>query len=313
MVLFILKRLALVPPMLVLVSVLAFLLDRAEGGDPAELSLRSKGAPVTYETIVAERHNLGIYEDSELKSYLSWLGRAVRLDFGVSYQTGRSVWTEIRERFPVSVKLALMATFFGLLLGVVLGVVGARFEGSYPDSAVRFLASLGASVPDFCLSLILLYVFGVYLSLVPTVAGGKTQNLILPALAVSPALAAVYILEIRALLIDTRDKLFIKAWEARGASLTSALIFHGLPSVANPIITLAALSFRKMLGGLVACELIFSINGIGKFALDSVTLRDLPVIQGYVVIMALCVILVTLSLDVLASFLDPRLEKESFY
>jgi peptide/nickel transport system permease protein len=310
---FILKRLVLVPPMLILASVLAFLLDRAAGGDPAELSLRAKGVPITLEAIEAERDLLGIHKDSEFLSYLSWLKRAIRLDFGFSFHTGRPVWTEIKTRFPISLLLALSSTFLGLVIGLVFGVLAARYPKSILDSFVKFFSSLGASIPDFCLALILLYVFGVYFNLVPIVSGNNPKNLLIPALSISPALASLYALQIRASLLETKNKLFIKAQEAKGVSAIMALIIHGIPNIATPIITLAAMSFRRILGGLIACELIFSINGLGKFALDSVTMRDLPVIQGYVVTMTLLVILITLSLDILSSLIDPRIKKESYY
>ncbi|MDR2349582.1 MAG: ABC transporter permease [Deltaproteobacteria bacterium] len=313
MALFALKRLALVPFLLVMASVVAFLLDSASGGDPASISLRAKGVPITEKTLEAEKRDLGIRDDSPLLGYLSWLKRAARLDFGLSFQTGKPVLRELKERFPVSFLLAFFATLSGLVFGILLGVLAARYPDGPPDSFVKILSSAGASVPDFCLAIILLYVFGVYFNLVPTVAGNNPKNLLLPTLAVTPAPASLYAMEIRSSLLETKNKLFMKAQEARGLSPTATLVFHGLPNVMTPIVTLAAMSFRRILGGLVACELIFSINGMGKFALDSVTQRDLPVIQGYVVIMTLCVILVTLFLDILSSLLDPRVKKEAFY
>jgi peptide/nickel transport system permease protein len=312
MIRFLLKRLAFLPPMLLLVSIVGFLLDRASGGDPAEISLLSKGILITPDAVKAERKILGIDGKSAFSYYLSWLGRAAKLDFGNSYQTGRPVLKEIKEKLPISVILAGMASITGLLAGIFLGVVSVRFYGGYIDSCIKILTTIGLSIPNFCLGLALLYVFGFIFKIFPTIVGTNPFNLVLPILSIVPALAAVFTVQVRLMLLEVKNKLFFIAQEAKGVSPTIALLRHGLPSVITPILTIAALNFKKMISVLIVCELVFSINGIGKFALDSMKNQDFPVMQGYLIVISILIFLITLSLDFIATVIDPRLKNEVF-
>ncbi len=303
---YIVNRLIQILPMLLVVSVLAFTLSNVSSGDVAEITLRSQGIKVTERSLAATRAELGLNEPLPVQ-FFTWLGRAVRLDFGTSFQTRKPVIEEIFLRFPATLQLALAATLFSILYALPLAFFAARYKDSLFDHSVRLVSTAGAVIPNFCLGLVLLYFFGVWLRIVPVISGSKWQNIFLPAFTLSVTYGATYIRILRSNLIETRSSTYIKAARARGLSETAALWRHGLRNAVLPVITLVGLSFGRLLGGQIACETIFSWNGIGKFAVESIRLKDLPVIQAYLIVVALAYISINLVLDIVYMVVDPKI------
>ena len=306
---FILKRLLQIIPMLIIVTVLAFALSNMSSGDVAEITLRSQGLEVTEKNIVVVRDELGL--DAPLPvQYVNWLMKAANFDFGISFQTNKPVADEILSRYPATFMLAVAAMLISILMAIPIALISARYKDSLLDHFFRIVSTAGATMPDFWLGLMLLYIFAVQLKLVPVISGSKLQNILLPAFTLSIHYAAIYIRILRNNLIEINSYDYVRAARARGLSKNAVLLKHGLKNAVLPCITLIGVDFGKLLAGQFACETIFSWNGIGKFAVDSINLKDLPVIQGYIIIVAITYITINLLLDILYLYIDPKIQIE---
>lgn len=306
---FILKRVIQIIPILFVVTILAFFLSNVSAGNVATITLQSEGIQPTEQNIAAVRNELGL-NDSLPVQYLNWLKKAVRFDFGVSFQTKKPVSTEIMTRFPATLKLALAATLLSVLFSVPLALLACRYKDSALDNAIRIGSAVGATMPDFWIGLMLLYLFGVVLKIVPVISGSKISNIFLPAFTLSLPYGSTYVRVLQSNLDEEKRFDYIKAARARGLSEGKALAKHGLKNAMLPMITLVGINFGKLISGQIACETIFSWNGIGKFAVESMKQKDLPVIQGYIMIVSVTYILINLILDVAYTYIDPRIQME---
>ena len=291
------------------VTILAFVLSNASAGDVATVTLQSRGMQITEESLAAIREELGLNAPIYLQ-YWNWLKNAVRFDFGNSFQTGRPVSEEILSRFPATLELALVATLISLLMSIPLAVLSARYKGSAFDHGIRAVSSISATMPDFWLGLMLLYFFAVELKIAPVVSGSSMKNIFLPAFTLSVANTAVYTRVLRGNLLEASSGDYILAARARGLGKSAALVKHGLKNSMLPMVTLIGVNFGKMLSGQVAVETIFSWNGIGQFAISCMKQKDLPVIQGYIIVVSVTYILINLILDIIYVFIDPRIASE---
>ncbi|WP_188397716.1 nickel ABC transporter permease [Sporomusa sp. GT1] len=304
---FIVKRLLQIIPMLIIVTVLAFALSNMSSGDVAEITLRSQGLEVTEKNIAAVREELGLNAPLPVQ-YGNWLMKAAVFDFGISFQTQKPVADEILSRYPATLKLAIAAMLISVLLAIPIALISARYKDSLLDHFFRVWSTVSVTIPDFWLGLMLLYIFAVQLKIVPVVSGSKLENILLPAFTLSVHYAAIYTRMLRNNLIEINNYDYVRAARARGLSKNAALLKHGLKNAVLPCITLIGVDFGKLLAGQFACETIFSWNGIGKFAIESITLKDLPVIQGYIMIVAITYIAINLLLDILYLYIDPKIQ-----
>lgn len=305
----VLNRILQIIPILLIVTILAFVLSNVSAGDVASVTLQSRGVQVTEENLEAVREELGLHEPLPVQ-YWNWLKKAVCFDFGNSFQTNRPVSEEILSRFPATLKLALAATLISLLMAIPLAVSSARYKDSLFDHAVRAISSIAATMPDFWLGLMLLYLFAVEWKIAPVISGSRTENILLPAFTLSVANTAAYTRVLRSNLLDAARGDYIIAARARGLGKSMALMKHGLKNALLPLITLVGINFGKMLSGQVAVETIFSWNGIGQFAVNCMKQKDLPVIQGYIVVVSITYILINLILDLIYMVIDPRIDSE---
>ena len=303
---FVLRRLAQMLPVLLAVSLLAFALNCMGSGDTASLILRERGIEPTAEAVSQVRRELGLDRPLAVQ-YFSWLARAARFDFGRSFASELPVIEVIGEHFPATFVLALAATVFSLLLAVPLAVLAARFQDGWPDRAARALSVAGVTMPSFWLALMLLSLFAVRLGWVPVISGTRLKNIALPAVTIGFSYGCTYLGVLRQNLIEACAHPYMTAARARGLSRTGALLRHGLRNSLLPCVTLVGYNFGKLLSGHFAVETIFSWNGIGKFAVDSIQSKDLPVIQGYIVCVAAAYIVVNLLVDMLYFAIDPKL------
>ncbi len=305
----VLNRILQIIPILLIVTILAFVLSNVSAGDVASVTLQSRGVQVTEENLEAVREELGLNAPMPVQ-YWNWLKKAVCFDFGNSFQTNRPVSEEILSRFPATLKLALAATLISLLMAIPLAVFSARYKDSLFDHAVRAISSIAATMPDFWLGLMLLYLFAVEWKIAPVISGSRTENILFPAFTLSVANTAAYTRVLRSNLLDAARGDYIIAARARGLGKSMALMKHGLKNALLPLITLVGINFGKMLSGQVAVETIFSWNGIGQFAVNCMKQKDLPVIQGYIVVVSITYILINLILDLIYMFIDPRIDSE---
>ncbi|MDD5953495.1 MAG: ABC transporter permease [Oscillospiraceae bacterium] len=306
---FIIKRILQIIPMLLIISILAFILSNLSNGDAAEIAIRKEGGIVTEQTLAAKREELGLNKPL-VAQYFDWLGRAVRFDFGDSFISKKPVIEEVMSRFPNTLYLALIATAMALAIAIPIALLSVKWKGSALDHGLRVLTTGAATMPDFWLGLMLLYGFGVSLGVVPVIAGSNLANIFLPAFTLSISYAAIYTRMLRSNLIEVMQTHYIKAARAKGLGEWGAMVKHGLKNAVLPCVTLVATNFGSMLGGAYAVEMIFSWNGIGKYAIESVKAKDFPVIQCYLIAVALAYIGVNLLVDILYAYIDPKIKLE---
>ena len=288
------------------ISVLAFSLGTLAPGDPAQLMLLRRTGDVPSEMEVQQlRHRMGL-DRPFTRRYLSWASAAMHGDFGASYRTGRPVFEELRARWPATLILAVTALVLGLLFAVPLGVVSAAARDTVFDHGARILALTGASMPSYWLGYLLMLLFGVTLGLLPVSGSGGMRHLILPAVTLGVGSTASLTRLLRATLLDELGADYIRTARAKGLSGLLVLTRHALRNALNPVVTVSALRFGRLLGEAVIVETVFAWPGVGRWMVESIYDRDYPAIQGFVLYIATVFILINVAVDFSYRFLDPR-------
>jgi peptide/nickel transport system permease protein len=242
--------------------------------------------------------------------YLHWLGNAFHGDFGTSFYSGRAVLSEILVRLPATIELATAATVLSLLVAIPLGVISAARQNSKTDYSSMALATFFIAMPNFWLGLILILIFSLHLDLLPVAGYGELDHLILPAITLSAGMMAVTMRLTRSSVLEVLRLDYIRTARAKGMDEKRILYRHVLKNAMIPVITVAGLQLGYLLGGTVIVETIFAWPGIGKLLVDSIDARDIPIIQGCVVFIAIIFSSVNLLVDLSYRFLDPRIKYE---
>lgn len=292
------------------VSILTFGMTHLAPGDPAELILRARGVEPTDDTIQTMRQQMGLNAPL-IVQYGTWMKNVLQGDLGNSYRTGRPVAQEILRRFPATVELSSAGLLVMILISLPVGILAALYKNTIIDHLSRVFALLGASVPSFWLGMMLIYFFAVQLSLFPVMGRGGIKHLVLPALTLGLGMSAQYARLLRASMLEVMGQEFIQTARARGLKEYIIIIFSTLKNALLPVVTSFGISLGHLLGGTVIVETIFTWPGVGKFVVDSIFNRDYPVIQGYVLLMALIFVLVNLMVDLTYTLIDPRIRLES--
>ena len=306
MVRFIVKRILMLLPILILVSVVVFLILRMAKGDPAMAYLRMSNIPPTEQALVEARRELGLDKPIPVQ-YASWLSRAIRLDFGRSSVTGRPVLEEILHYLPATLILAGAGLLFTLLASIPLGVIAALGKDKWPDHVMRAFSFVGVSIPSFWLGFLLVYAFGVKLGWLPTMGRGGLLHMILPVVTLSFMSIAINVRFLRANLLEnirSRSALYARA---RGISERRIVWVHVMRNSMIPVVTAIGMHLGEMLGGAVLVENIFSWPGVGRFAVQAVFNRDYPVLQCFILMMTVIFVLCNLCVDILYAIIDPRI------
>lgn len=307
----ILRRLAAVPPVLLVVGTLVFLLVHLTPGDPAGYMLGSDATPAD---VARLRTAFGL-DQPLVVQYIRWLWRAVQGDLGESLFLRKSVVAVIGERMEPTLLLTGLAAVLAMVLGVGAGILAATRHNTWTDRAVMATATLGVSIPGFWLGLNLILVVGVKLRLLP-VAGyagfaekglATLQYLVLPALALGITEAALIARMTRSSVLDVLRQDFIRTARAKGMRERTVLFRHALRNAALPIITTLGNTLAVLIGGAVVTETVFNIPGLGRLVIQSVMRRDYPMIQATVLFAALAYILINLAVDLAYAWTDPRI------
>jgi ABC-type dipeptide/oligopeptide/nickel transport system permease component len=290
-------------------SVLIWALLPLAPGDPAQRTLEAMGnenpRPVEVE---AMRDRLQL--DRPLAAqYLAWLGRALVGDLSVSWQSGKPVSAELAKRLPATARLAVITLLLSVALALALALVGASFQGRWPDAAVRFVTQLGSSLPAFLLGLLLLQFIVIRYGMGRVVSSGSFGEVWFPALCLSLGRASEWAQLLRAGLLDALCARYTLVAAARGAARRRILLRYALPNALLPFLTVVGTGIGRLLGGIAVVEVVFSWPGLGSFAVTAITARDLPVIQGYVIFCTLGYVLASLLADLMSALLDPRLRE----
>lgn len=311
---YVIRRLLQLVPILLGITLLSFGMMYLAGGDAVTAVLENQGVAVSQELIDAKRHELGL-DQPFLTQYLSWLGGLLTGDMGTSYVSGKDVFATFVSKLPATALLTFASVVATVAIAVPLGIVAATHQNRFVDYLIRVLSFVGNSLPNFFVALLLIYVFAITLGWLPVISAsiGKSgieaisgAGLVLPTATLAIAMASKYTRQIRATVLDELSKPYVAGARARGISERRIIWGSVLKNVMIILVTLLALSIGDLLGGTAVVETIFQWDGVGKLAVDSITMRDYPMIQAYVVWMAIIYVGVNLVADLVYHFLDPR-------
>lgn len=300
---FVARRLAQLVPTLLLVSAVVFVLLRLMPGDPAVVLAGQDASP---ELVADLRARLGL-DRPIVVQYGLYLDRVLHGDLGRSIRSKQPVAEEIATRLPATLVLGATAIGTAFVVGLALGVTAALHEGRAADLALLGFAMLGVSAPSFWLGLVLVLVFAVQLGVLPVAGSDDWSSLVLPAATLLPNSLAVFARLSRSTLLEVLGEDFIRTAIAKGARRSQVLWRHALRNALIPPVTMAGLEFGRLLGGIIAVEIIFAWPGAGKALVDAIASRDFPMVQGIVLTFAALFALLNLLVDLLNGLIDPRI------
>lgn len=300
------KRLLQLIPVVLGITFLSFAMMRVAGSDAVMELYGDKGA-VAQEIIDAKRAELGL-DQPFLVQYGSWLKGLLTGDMGTSYVSGKNVFDTFVSKLPATLLLTALSILATVVISIPLGIWAAVKQNRFTDYFLRVFSFVGNSLPNFFVALLLMQLFSIRWKLLPVISKGTTvQSAILPTLTLAIAMSAKYMRQVRATVLEELNKDYVLGAKARGVRSGVTLWKSVLKSSMLTIITLLALSIGSLLGGTAIIESIFMWDGVGKLAVDSITMRDYPMIQAYVVWMAIIYVVVNLITDILYHVLDPRI------
>jgi peptide/nickel transport system permease protein len=311
---YLLKRFLLIFPTLFGVAVVTFLLIRIIPGDVVELRYAGDRGAVSQELLDQERARIGL-DKPVWRQFAAWIWGVARLDFGESMWTGAPIWQEIKLRFALSLQVAVMATIVAVLLAIPLGVLAALKQDTWIDYAVRVFSIAGLAMPSFWLGIVLILMLLIVFQWLPPMVYtpfwvSPWQNmaqLIWPALAVGYRYSAVATRMTRSAMLEVLREDYIRTARAKGLMQKLVLSRHALKNTMLPVLTVVAIEFAFLIGGLVVTEQVFNLNGIGLLFVQAVAHRDYTLLQALVMLVAGAFILVNFLMDVAYAWLDPRI------
>ena len=303
---YVLQRFLQLIPILLGITFLSFAMMRLAGSDAISELYGDKGA-VAQEIVEAKKAELGL-DKPFLQQYFSWLGGMMTGDMGISYVSGKDVFKTFVSKLPATLLLTALSIGLTVLISIPLGILAAVKHDQFTDYFLRFFSFVGNSLPNFFVALLLMQVFAIHWKLLPVISDGTTvKSALMPTLTLAIAMSAKYMRQVRATVLEELNKDYVVGAQARGVRSSVVLWKSVLKSSMLTIITLLALSIGSLLGGTAIIESIFMWDGVGKLAVDAITMRDYPIIQAYVVWMAIIYVLVNLITDLLYHALDPRI------
>jgi peptide/nickel transport system permease protein len=304
-------RVLALAPMLLALSIASFALVHVIPGDPALVMMGGEGTTQAVEEL---RRQLGLDRPLHVR-YLEWLGKIVRGDLGESLYNKTRVSEELLWRMPTTLALVTLALLFSIGIGVPAGLLSASFRNSWIDHAARLLTLVSLSLPSFWLGLMLIILFSLWLDLLPIVGYEPITRgfwraipfLILPSLALGTYLAALLTRLTRSSMLEVLNQDYVRTARAKGLGSRMVLMRHALRNALIPIVTVIGINVGILLGGSAVIETVFVLPGVGQLVVRSLYNRDLPVIQGLILYVAVIYVLVNLLVDVIYTYLDPRL------
>ena len=308
---YIARRLLALIPLLIIVSFTVFSLSQLLPGDPARVI--AGGQKATPEGIQKAREELHL-DKGFFEQYVIWLGDVVHGDLGTSFFDHEPVSESIKQRFPITLSLALGAMFLTIVLGVPLGILAAVRQGGWADRIITTLSSIGLAMPDFWLGMILLSIFAVSLKVLPSGGyvpfgdspAGWATHLYLPWIAMGVPGGAGLARQVRGAMIDALEQDYIRTAHSKGLANHTVLFKHALKNASLAPVTVLGIGFAYMLGGSVIIEQIFTLPGMGQYFYSALFNKDLPVIQAVVLLSALIFVVLNLAVDLLYAYLNPK-------
>jgi ABC-type dipeptide/oligopeptide/nickel transport system permease component len=293
-------------PAVWLIVTMVFLLVHLVPGDPVQQML---GEGARMEDVVRLRHDLGL-DQPILKQYGHYLSGVVHGNLGESFRFDAPVARVILEHYPATLELAFVALLVCAATAIPLGLLAAERRGTSSDHAVGVLTLLGLSVPNFALGPVLILVFSVILGWLPVSGRGGMSHLVLPAVTLGAALAAILTRMVRASVMEELSSDYVRTARAKGLSNSAVLFKHAFRNALIPILTILGLQFGTLLAGTIVTETIFSWPGIGRLAVQAISARDYPLLQGCILLIAVSYVIVNLLTDAVYALVDPRVRVE---
>lgn len=300
----ILKRIIFLIPILIGISMISFLITSLSPSDPAEVAIRVNAMVPTPELVAETRSEMGL-DRPIIVRWADWITSALHGDLGRSWVSGRPVAEEFSKALPATLKLAAAALAIIIPFSVLCGAVCAAREGGKTDHLIRSAVFALSALPDFWAGLLLMWLFSVFLGWLPTSGMTRPDSIILPAVTLSLAYIGTYVRLIRAEMVETNHAGWVLFAESRGLS-RNRILLHKLLNSLRGSATALAMSIPKLIAGAFVVECIFAWPGIGRLCVTAFFNRDFPVIEAYVLLMAVCFILFNLAGDIFTAWLDPR-------
>jgi len=303
---FIGKRVLMLIPVLIGVSLIVFTLMQLSPGDPAMIILGAQAAP---EDIAILREEMGLNDPLVVQFFRFLLGM-FKLDFGTSYKDGMPVLSKLLEALPYTAQLTFSAVLLALIVGIPAGIISATKQYSIFDRVATVAALIGFSTPNFWLSIMLILVFSVNLQWLPVSGTGTILHLVLPSIALGLQSAAVFTRMTRSSMLEVLNMDYIRTARAKGLSERVVILKHALKNALIPVITVVGLQIGLLFGGAILTETVFAWPGVGRLMIDSIRAKDTPVVQGGVIFTASIFVFINLLVDILYAYVDPRVKAQ---
>ena len=306
---YILKRIMSIIPVFLLATLLTTGMVHLSSVDPAEAYLTAAHIQPTDEILAQKRHEFGLDQPFFIQ-YANSIMKICQLDFGISYVSNKPVWDEVIYRIPATIQLAIASILIAVFVSVPLGFLAGVKKGSAIDHLSRLLSFFGASIPSFWLGYILVFFFSVKLNLFPVEGIGTWQHLVLPSITLALPLIAMYTRLLRASVLENLQQPYVLFARTRGLKEKTIMTKHVLRIAISPMITGLGMNLGKLLTGTIIVESVFSWPGFGRYFIEAIFNRDIPVIQCYVLIAASLFILSNLIVDIVQIYIDPRISRK---
>lgn len=304
---YILKRLLQLIPILIGITFLSFAMMRIAGSDAVTELYTAHGSAVSQEVIDARKAELGL-DKPFLVQYGGWLLRLLQGDMGQSYISGNDVFDTFISKLPATLLLAFLSVILTVLISIPLGILSAVHQGRIVDIILRFISFVGNAMPNFFVAMVLMQILSIRLNLLPVISSGvNLHSAWMPMLTLAISMSAKYMRQVRASVLEELNKDYVSGLKSRGLRNSVILWKNVMKSAMLTIVTLLALSIGSLLGGTAIIESIFMWDGVGKLAVDAINMRDYPMIQAYVMWMAIIYVVVNLVTDCLYHYMDPRI------
>lgn len=300
---YVIKRLLQTIIVLIGVTLLTFIMVNVAPGDPVAVMMEKKADAATIERV---REQMGLNDPYSVQ-YLNFLKNALVGDFGDSYFQKLPISTLLARGFRVTGTLALFVLIFSIIFGLAMGLLAAVFRGRFLDKLIMAISTLGMAMPSFFLAMILQLIFGLRLKVLPISGATSMKAFILPTISLGVIYGASIARLTRTNMLDALNQDYIRTARAKGAKENKIVLIHGLKNAAIPILTYLGTLIKNILGGSVLVETVFAINGIGSLLVEGIMKRDIPVIQGCTIYIAVIFVVVNLIIDIFYGIIDPRI------
>lgn len=301
---YIAKRILILIPTLMAVIFIIFGIMELTPGEPARLILGNLATQEAVDQLTVEME----YDKPFIVRYVKYMTNVFRFDLGNSWRSGRPVFDEVLDRFPVTIKLSMFSVALAIIIGIPLGVLSAVKQYSLLDIAGTTMAIIMASLPSFWLGMMAIILFSLILGWLPSSGTDSFASYIMPGVTLAFGSIAALLRLTRTTMLETIRTDYIRTARAKGQTEFKVIKNHALPNALLPIITITCMEFCGLLGGVATVEIVFSINGVGRLIIDSIHMKDIPLITGSAIFLAFTVTIMMLVIDILYAYIDPRIK-----